>query len=267
MRTSSIFALLLLLTFPLLGQQTDDLIVPRTAAAQILIPAAGDVVGANGTHFRSDISIINLRNAAQRVLLLWLPQGSSGTTSGQVITINALSGVASENFVSEFLQRTGLGSIEIVGVNADDSFDPNAQLHVTSRIWTPRPEGTSGTMSQTFPAIVMQTENTNVKSIFGVRHSAQYRLNVGISNPRDAQRQFRVTIIIAGDIVTSFSFDIPVDPRSMQQVNVPATTTGVVQVLIQETTIGGTPGTWHAWASSIDNESGDAWSQMAVSGQ
>jgi len=266
MRTSSIL-FLLLATSSLFAQQTDDLIVPRTAAAQILIPAAGDVAGANGTHFRSDISIINLRNSAQRVMLFWLPQGSPGSTSGQLITINAQSGVASENFVAEFLQRTGLGSIEIVGVNDDNSFDPNAQLHVTSRIWTPRPEGTSGTMSQTFPAIVLQTETTNVKAIFGVRHSAQYRLNVGIANPRDAQRQFRVTIVISGDIVTSFSFDMPIDPRSMQQVNVPATTTGVVQVLIQETTIGGTPGTWHAWASSIDNESGDAWSQMAVAGQ
>lgn len=269
MRNALLFVALLA-PWSLFAQQTDDLIVPITSASQILIPAAGDVIGANGTHFRSDISIINLRNAAQRVQLFWLPQGASGEAVAPVtITIAALSGFSSENFVSEILQRTGLGGIHVVGVRADDTIDPDARLHVTSRIWTPRPDGASGTMSQTFPSIVVGPETASVKAIFGVRRSDQYRLNVGIVNPVETARRFNVTVAITpvGGTTVTTVFEMNLQPRSISQVGVLATTSGIVQVVIQETTTGGLQGPWHAWASSIDNESGDAWSQMAVAGQ
>ena len=45
---------------------------------------------------------------------------------------------------------------------------------------------------------------------------------------------------------------------------VPGTSAGTVQVLIENLT--GTAGEWHGWGSSVDNQSGDAWSQIAFGG-
>lgn len=267
MRTQ-LLLLTLVLTATAFAQQSDDLIVPRSAAPQIVVPVTGNAAGANGTHFRTDVNVINLRNADQRVALFWLPQGASGSLLVPVRTIElrALSGFSSEDFVGEILSREGLGAIHFVAVNAEGSPDPNGLLHVTSRIWTPRPDGASGTMSQTFPAIIRGgTEPAALKAIFGLRRSVQYRLNVGVMNPASTTQRFRITAHISGvggpDTQTQ---EIDVLARSIHQVLVPGTSSGSVQVLIENIT--GTAGEWHGWGSSVDNQSGDAWSQIAFAG-
>jgi hypothetical protein len=77
-------------------------------------------------------------------------------------------------------------------------------------------------MSQTFPA------GSDVKYIFGMRRSNQYRLNIGVLNPA-------ATVI-------------------------PGTGGGVAFVVV--TDVGGGAGDWQTWGSSVDNQSGDAWSRM-----
>lgn len=242
-----------------------DLIVPQTSAARILIPAAGNAPGANGTYFRSDIQLLNLRNATQRVQLFWLPQGSSGTGIGAVtMDLAPLSGFTSEDFVTNVMLRSGVGGIEVVGVTAGGQFDPEARLHVTSRIWSPRPDGGDGTMSQTFPALIMPGSTARGKSVFGVRRTEQYRLNVGITNPSQTVHHFRVTAAVATTTgLQNVQFELDVQPRSIEQRLVNGLTgEGTVQVLIENLTVG-TATDWQGWASSIDNDSGDAWSEMA----
>lgn len=257
----------LLFAFPLFAQTTNELIVPQAAAPRIFLPVAGNAQGANGTYFRSDIDVINLRATAQRVAIYWMPQGAAGsTTPVRTIDLNAQSGFSSEDFVGEVLAQTGVGGIEIVGVTPDGQFDPGAALHVTSRIWTPRPDGGEGTMSQTFPAVVANAQGVDVvKAAFGLRRDARYRLNVGAMNPSATTQRFRVSVAISGAGGTDqqvFEFDVPA--RAIQQVLVPGTSAGIVQVLIED--LGGGAGDWQGWASSIDNQSGDAWSQLAVGG-
>lgn len=242
-----------------------DLIVPQTAAARILIPAAGNAPGSGGTYFRSDIQLLNLRNATQRVQLFWLPQGSNGSGIAPVtMELGPLSGFGSEDFVTNIMSQSGVGGIEVVGVTAGGQFDPAALLHVTSRIWTPRPDGGDGTMSQTFPTLVMPGSTARVKTVFGIRRTNQYRLNVGITNPSQTVHHFRVTAIVATTTgLQDVQFELDVQPRSIvqQQVN-GLTGQGSVQVLIEDQTAG-TAIDWQGWASSIDNDSGDAWSEMA----
>jgi hypothetical protein len=263
------FLLTFLLATAALAQQTDDLIIPMSAAPHILIPAAGDVPGANGTHFRSDITILNLRDTAQRVQFSWLPQGSSGSGIAPItIDLPAKQGFSSENFAGNVMHQSGLGSIEISGVRQDNSFDSGAALHATARIWTPRPDGAGGTMSQTFPAIVLSSSDAQIKAVFGLRRGSQYRLNVGVSNPSTAPRRFRVTTVIVPEVGTPVQtqLDVDVAGRSMEQRVIDGTSEGLVQMLIEDITSPTVIGPWHAWGSSIDNESGDAWSQMAVPG-
>ncbi|MDP9190146.1 MAG: hypothetical protein M3P06_00395 [Acidobacteriota bacterium] len=255
-----------LLTSLLLSHSLNaDLIVPQTAAARILVPAAGNAAGANGTFFRSDIQVVNLRNAEQRVRMFWLPQGSSGAAiAARSVDIGALSGIGSEDFVASVMLQSGVGGIEFVGVTETGQFDQNARLHVTSRIWTPRPDGGSGTMSQTFPALIMPGSTARVKTAFGLRHSSQYRVNVGITNPSDTVHLFRVSAFSVTEVgQENPQFEVTVQPRSIEQRVVNGLIgNGTVQVLIENLTEG-TATDWQGWASSIDNQSGDAWSQIA----
>jgi len=256
----------LLLTTSLFAQVSNDLVVPRAAAPRIFVPVAGNASGANGTYYRSDISVINLRTVAQNVNVYWYPLGIPGSsTPVRTITISAQSGIATEDFVGDIIGTTGLGGIELAGVTSGGLFDPDAQLHVTSRVWTPRPDGGAGTMSQTLPAIVAGQTTPGVKAVFGMRRGPQYRLNVGVMNPASTTQTFHITVsvVTTGGVVTE-TLDLDVPARSIRQELVPGTSAGLVQVLIED--IGGGAGEWQGWASSVDNQSGDAWSQIAVGG-
>lgn len=242
-----------------------DLIIPETAAPRILVPAAGNAPGSGGTYFRSDIQIANLRNVPQRVLMYWLPQGSSGAAIAPVaIDLAAQRGFSSEDFVANVLSQSGVGAIEFVGVNQQGQFDSGARLHVTSRIWTPRPDGADGTMSQPFPSIILDGETEpNEKMIFGMRFRSQFRINVGIANPAPTTQRFRVNaIILTNTVEENVTFEVEVPARAIVQSAVNGLTrTGVVQVNITKLTPGISE--WQAWGSTVDNFSGDAWSQMA----
>jgi hypothetical protein len=240
-----------------------DLIVPQTGAARVLVPAAGSTAGQNGTFFRSDIHLINVRPLPQRVLMYWLPLGHSGSAiAPRTIDLASGNGISSEDFVASVLLQQGLGAIEFVGVTSEGVPDPDARLHVTSRIWTPRPDGGAGTLSQTFPALVMPGSTARVKTVLGMPRSDQYRLNVGVANPSNTLQRFRVTARI---ITTTNSeletFEFEVQPRSMEQRNIIMVSNGTSQVHIERLSTEVTD--WQGWVSSVDNLSGDAWSQAA----
>lgn len=260
--------LALFLTLPLSAQVPNDLVIPRAAAPRIFVPIAGNTAGANGTFFRSDINVVNLRGTSQLVDLYWMPFAAPGSPApiGR-LEIPAQRGVSSEDFVDDVLRQAGLGGIEFVGVNANGTFDSSALLHVTSRVWTPRPDGGEGTMSQTLPALVAGGQAfASTKVVFGMRRSAQYRLNAGVMNPTSATVRFRITAAISsatGVDTQVLEFDVPA--RAIRQEVVPGTSAGIAQILIEVLTPGGA-GDWQGWASSIDNQSGDAWSQIAVGG-
>src|ERR1700682_1552534 len=143
-----------------------QMVVTRSSAASILIPAAGSVPGGNGTYFRSDLTLLNYRSSDQRVQIQWLPQNVPGRTVAPVVlTITALSGLHAEAFVASILHQTGLGAIVITGVTASGAADPNAQLVATSRIWSPQPNAASGPNSQQFTGIPIADINSSTLSI------------------------------------------------------------------------------------------------------
>lgn len=242
----------------------NDLFVPATSSNRVVIPIAGDVEGANGTHFRSDITIVNFRNATQRVELRWLPDNASGADlQPTTIDVPAHSGFFSENFVTNVMNRTGLGGIEVIGITDTGEVDDNARIHATARIWTPEPAVVDGTMSQTFPAVIHTSSAGSLRWILGVRRSEQYRLNVGITNLSSSSQKFRITAIGSNPPTTETPIEFTMPARSIRQVSLPGTAvTGAFQIVVQN--ISSSPSTsFEAWASSIDNVTGDAWSQIA----
>ena len=244
---------------------SEDLYTPRAFASHIIIPAAGDVPGAFGTHYRTDIHIINLKDADQTVAIYWLPQARSGANIGpKSMTIKARSGFFSENFVDSVLDQTGLGAIEIVAIDINGVDDSTAQLHAVARIWTPEPNVPDGTMSQSFPALAISSASrATTKWIFGARRDEQYRLNVGIVNTARERQRFRITAIPnAGG--ASEVLDVELNARSMDQVGLRSTsTTGSFQITVVNLSDSANESNWQSWASSVDNVTGDAWSQIA----
>jgi hypothetical protein len=241
---------------------------PIGASPQILIPAAGSTAGANGTFFRSDISLFNLATHDQTTLLQWLPQPGLTPPAPVTLTLHALSGVRSGDFVVDFLGQTGLGAIIVTAVQGDGvTIDPTAKIFASSRIWTPEP-GTNGTTSQDLVAVPVSGINTPLAGIFGVGggdNPSQYRVNVGIVNVDPTKTQtFVVSYTAASGVTNNVGVTLP--PMTMEQV--PAGSPfSPPEIIIQNVTDASTRSNlWTAYGSTINNVTGDASTEIAVAG-
>src|SRR5256885_17256061 len=73
------------------------------SARYFIIPAAGSVAGANGTFFRSDVTLINYASTPEDVIALFWPAGQSTpptTSAGVKVTLPAQRAVAYNDFVA-----------------------------------------------------------------------------------------------------------------------------------------------------------------------
>ena len=254
---------LLLLCCLAIQPQPDNLVVPIGGSSQVLIPVAGNVPGENGTHFHSDIAVVNLRGVTQRVQFQWIPQVGSPERAPFEIDIPAGTAIRVEHFVRDVLGITGLGSIVVTGMASASTGDPAAVLYVTSRIWTIQP-GTSGTSSQTLSTIPTTSINTPTAAIFGLRRDNRYRVNVGVIN-LDATRTQTFQITDGNPPSTVHTVTLP--PLTMHQVGFPRVSADLTQVLITNATPEATRSNlWTAYGSSVDNVTGDSWSELAIAG-
>jgi hypothetical protein len=256
MRNAIVTTLAVLIAAAASGQ----LVALRPSTQQFLIPAAGAQAGNGGTFFRSDITIVNYRTTDQRVRLQWLPQDVNGGSGPAVdITIAASSGIASEDFVTNVMQRSGLGAILVSAIDANGQPDSGAQLVGTSRIWTPQP-GTAGTTSQSLPSIATIDISSSAVSILGARRDARYRTNVGLVNLSPDVQTFQV--IVFGSSGTDVR-QIDVQPMSMVLSGVTgAASSTPLQIQVRNVTTTAFSSKFVAYASSVDNVTGDAWTTL-----
>jgi len=248
------------------AQSTFDatgLVTPRFAASQILLPAAGATPGGNGTFFRSDVSIVNFREQAQRIVVQWLPQGTTGTAAqSREVTIPAQSGISSEDFVTSFLGQQGLGAILVSALNATGTVDNGALLHATARVWTNQP-GSTGTVSQTFPTVPTSSLSTTRATILGQRRDTRYRLNVGIVNLGPTSQTYRIVVSGSTPTLIAETVDVTVPSFSMVQTSLNgAAHAEFLQVDVVATSGGSS---WLTYGSSVDNTTGDSWSSLGFS--
>lgn len=235
----------------------------------VLIPAAGHIDGGGGVTFRSDIAIHNLRAVRQFVRLDWLPRSGSGQVrSSTTRLIPANTAMQSDDFVSGVLSTEGLGAVIVQPVNEDGTTDDlAAKLLVTSRIWSPAPGhdlSTPGNVSQSFPPLTLGSIVNTKVAIAGVRQDNYHRLNVGVVNMDSVSPQtFRIW---TEDIVNSPVIELTVDAYSMQQISLPPTfTTGRTRVMVEIVPAsGGRLSLWTAYASVVDNVTGDSWTSIGV---
>ena len=244
--------------------QNNNVVQPLSSAPQLLIAVAGSTPGANGTFFRSDITLGNFGGHLQTVRLQWLPQGVSSTFS-TTITLGALSFIRSGDFVHDYLGQSGLGAILVTGIASSGDIDPTASLYVASRIWSPQP-GTGGTTSQTLPAIPTSAINTTDAALFSLGgQGSNFRTNVGFVN-LDPINEQTFYIVFTQTIFPVF-IPVRVPPMSMQQGALGSSSFFGPEILIQNATASATRSNlWVAYGSTVDNITGDAWSELAVPG-
>ncbi|HKO00418.1 MAG TPA: hypothetical protein VJ032_01915 [Thermoanaerobaculia bacterium] len=229
----------------------------------IFIPAAGSLQGNFGAFYKSDLMLANYRNVPQRVRLRWIPAQASGFgTTTQSVTIPANTAIAYDDVVSSLLHYSGLGSIEIVSRTSNDAIDLNGQIDAFSRIWTPQPGTTLGTVSQNFGGMgIFHTEGTAPAFALGLQQDAKYRTNVGIVNI-DFFNAHTWAVQVIG-IGGSTSFNITVPAFSMVQTSIPSGNFGKLYIMFTpDSSMTGED--WSAYASTSDNGTSDGWVSSAT---
>ncbi len=267
MNRTSLFVAASLVAIPvgLFGQMTGP-------ATEILIPVAGDIEGANGTHFRSDITIANFRDTDQRVRVWWVPDWDvvpvlvdPGPPVAVDLTIPAHGRLSSEKFIVDHLSWWWkLGALRVAGITAAGETDGAALLQATARIWTPQP-GSTGTTSQSFPVFdAGQLKGGGQTIILGQRIDSRFRTNVGVINLAQVTRTFDIYQSTNDPTFAPVVTSVTLSAMSMKQVPLRDMPADDLQIIVVVRGDGSTSTPWLAYASSVDNVTGDSWSNVGL---
>ncbi len=153
------------------------LALPLSAfAGSLVIPAAGTGAGANGSHWKSEVTIANLSADPVDVSLVFHDRNGAGTASA--VTIAAHATVGEDDIVAtRFGLASATGAIEIV--TADTS-----KLAVISRTYN---ESATGRFGQDIPAVDLSTlADTREFVLLGPANVVNQRFNFGIYAASDA---------------------------------------------------------------------------------
>lgn len=233
----------------------------ETADSAFLIPAAGSVPGSNGTFFKSDVTIGNFNGVDQNIGAGWLPANTDNTNAKLTFfTIPANSIVSINDFVATQLKKSGLGALLIIAYDSTGTtVDSEAFIDGFSRIWTPQP-GSAGTVSQSFPAVSLLDSSDNFTAFaLGLRVDSSFRTNAGIVNLDTKPHTWTVKSINTGASMT-----VTVPPLSLSQPGVPASFGSPAGNLSLTYDVPDTGFFWSAYASSVDNVTGDGWVSRAT---
>lgn len=265
-RTSAVPELLTLRPDPI--QLFRDATAPHVEVASenpdsaFIFAVVGRAAGANGTFFRSEVTIVNNLTRSQNVAILYFPSngGSCNAASVQSMRLSANTFFVWSDFVGDVFNTTGLGSVVVLAVDSNGNFDSTGNIDGFSRIWTPV-AGFQGTASQSFPAVAL-SGYPSTQYMYGLRHDPSFRTNLFIFNylptGSTAPRQFGVSAV---GLNSSSSHTLSVAPCSLGVLSLPASTNyGALSMAI---TPPDSAGGWFAFGSSNDNASGDNWSVAA----
>ena len=245
------------------------LICAAPAAAQFVapggaIPAVANIAGENDTFWRSDVSILNVSPAETSVMLYLYPELKHSTPTFDFKTAGPFSIPAGGQLTfrdvvtSVFELRNVKGGMQI--------FSDGAPLVLASRTATNAPEGGSYGLNVYGVLVVSDTA-----WVANVEHDGFFRTNVGVFVPAGASPGnpviFTVTINDAeGTEVASRSLTF--DQAGLKQEDLEFF--GVVDDLLDgSVTIrrSGPSALWYAYATVIENVTGDSVYHAAIGRQ
>ena len=246
-----------------------DAIETVAGSASLVIPAAGNVQGGGGTHFRTDVTIVNHAPGSARVAVTWIERDVRSTAEPVYIDIPPRTVRVFDDFVGDVLGRTGLGSLLIETVDSAGAPLATGSIDAFARIWTFQP-GTEGTVSQPMYALPeegLRSDITRPAYILGMKQSERFRANLGIVNlDRTVAQSYTVDVV---GTLGSDSFRVDLAPFSMKQVAVPGGALGDFYIVVTPVTNLINPfgeSSFTAYGSTVDNLTGDAWSVASTFG-
>jgi hypothetical protein len=260
------------------GRVRSDITYQDTAGPQLVIPIVGSAAGQNGTFFRSAVTLMNFRGfgagqtfTPQRIKVEYYAAGANNV--GATPTFYTLRNVGEywDNFIAQFFQpaKSGLGTLVITAVDANGNFDPAGLLDGVSRVYTAQASTTGcptpgGSVSQALSAFPYEDLDSGEATgyMYGLRHDAQFRTNIGVVNHVSVAHTFTVRIIKFID-QPEVNFTIAVQPKSLTHTSIPAGDYGpsmIVEIYTED------PGAfyWSAYGTSVDNATGDGWIYKAT---
>ena len=223
----------------IVDNDTQDPIYIQAAAApsgsSLIVPAIGRAPGANGTFWRSDVTLYN-SGERRTFTLRYQPTGAT-----KALSLGSGETVVLADILGSFGLGSGTGALEI-------TWNSGSGPVVTSRTYTSVVSG--GTYGQSIDPVASFAADSFVP---GLRNDGSFRSNVGFVN--GGTTALTVTLRLLSPFGTELaSRTITLDPKSQQQyavtslfANVPANFTLHAQA----------SGNLFAYGSMVDNVSGD----------
>ena len=225
----------------------------RSARSGFVLPITGLTSGANGTFFKTDLTLRNDRDTDQEVLIAWLAQGN---TNGRVpffrVTLHPSS--AQEVNIPNIVDRlgfSGLGSLVVLAVDSSENLDSRASIDGSSRICAQSPDQRPVCQSIGGVRADVFAGHGSARAA-GLQYDARIRTNVGIVNLDSIGHQFVITAAGERHLET---FGMFVPPFSLAQIPIPDHDYG--PLTLTAATDSGSPA-WILYGSSIDDLSGAA---------
>lgn len=221
--------------------------VPQPGGSQLVIPAVGRLGGANGTFWRSDVTIYNPTMQVMILGLRYIQSGTDGRTAPvNTITIppGRVQAIADVN--TSLNIGDGNGALQI-------SWGSGAGPIVTSRTYTTT--SGSGTYGQSIDPVSTFVTDSFVP---GLRSDATFRSNLGFVNGGDATAGVTITLLSTFGQTIGSSF-VQLAPRSQQQYSLQALFPSLDPATLGTFTMRAHAdgGNLFAYGSIVDNSSGD----------
>ena len=194
---------------------------PPATSAPMTLPVVARTSGANGTFWRSDVTIFNPGNSLQSVTLTYY--STSGTLT-RAFQIGAGATTVISDIVGSFGQSSGSGTLDIRWTGASAPV-------VTSRTYTTAANG--GTYGQ---SVDIAGAFGSQQFVTGLRSDISFRTNVGFVNNGNATIPVHATVL--SSIGTPLgSLDVSVGPHGLVQVPLASIAAGIDPASIGSCTV------------------------------
>jgi PKD repeat protein len=220
-----------------------------SGTGQTTLPAVGRAPGANGTYWRSDVTLYNSRPSNADVYLRYLASGADNrNATSRRYTLPAGQTLVIADILSSFGISSGTGALQILW--QDGGVGPV----VTSRTYTTTAAG--GTYGQSIDPIGSMGYDSVVP---GLRSDNAYRSNIGFVNVSDSTINVGV-LLLSPDGQELGAASVTLLPRSQTQTALAALFPGINGQTFASCTLqahtNDAPGLF-AYGSIVDNGSGD----------
>ncbi|HKS24841.1 MAG TPA: PKD domain-containing protein [Thermoanaerobaculia bacterium] len=222
--------------------------VPLASASKLVIPAVGRLPGANGTFWRSDVTLFNANEfTPQTVTLRYRAAGADNRNApSHQYTVLAGRTMVLADVLSAFGLTSGSGALEV-------TWSAGSAPVVTSRTYTTVAGG--GTFGQSIDPVAAFGRDAFVP---GLRSDFNFRSNVGFVNDSDVTTGVTVSLLGANGQTLATAF-VQLPPKSNAQSSVAALFPDVNVNFLGSFTLQAhdDSGQLFAYGSIVDNGSGD----------